>query len=88
MSQTRSFFERWQRLEEEKAALSEDLKELFAEAKHAGYEPKALREAFRQEAKEAELEANAGKKQKRDEHDALVETYRADLHARNAREAA
>ncbi len=45
-----SIFERWQRLEEEKAEISEGLKELFAEAKGNGYDPKALRIAFRVEA--------------------------------------
>ena len=45
--QLRAFFERWQRLEEEKKTLSDDLKELFAEAKGVGYDTKAMRAVFR-----------------------------------------
>lgn len=47
MSVLRSYFERWQRLEDERKTLAEDLKELFAEAKGSGYAPKAMRIAFR-----------------------------------------
>lgn len=68
--QLRSIYARWERLEEEKAATSADLKELFLEAKGNGYEPKALRIAFRLKAKAdgpeaADTAATA----------ALVETY-------------
>lgn len=42
-----AFFERWQRLEEEKVAISGDLKELFAEAKANGFDTKVLRVVFR-----------------------------------------
>jgi len=42
-----AFFERWQRLEEEKVAISADLKELFAEAKANGFDTKVLRAVFR-----------------------------------------
>lgn len=38
-----SFFERIERLEEEKAALTEDIKEVYAEAKSAGFEVKIMR---------------------------------------------
>lgn len=47
MSELRAYFERWQRLEDERKALGDDLKELFAEAKGNGYAPKAMRIAFR-----------------------------------------
>jgi len=47
MSELRSYFERWQRLEDERKALGDDLKELFAEAKGNGFAPKAMRIAFR-----------------------------------------
>lgn len=72
--QLRSIYARWERLEEEKRATAEDLKELFAEAKGNGYEPKALRIAFRLKAAAegpgaAETAATA----------ALVETYIAAL---------
>ncbi len=41
-----SIFARWRNLQDQKAAIAEDSKELFAEAKGAGFEPKALRIAF------------------------------------------
>lgn len=43
----RSFYERWQRLEDEKQAISDDLKNLFAEAKGSGFDTKAMRAVFR-----------------------------------------
>jgi len=53
----RSIIERVERLEEEKKALSSDIKDIMAEAKSAGFEPKALRRvlaARRMEARERE----------------------------------
>jgi len=44
--QLQSIFERWQRLEEAKAEVSQDLKELFGEAKGNGFDSKQLRKAF------------------------------------------
>jgi uncharacterized protein (UPF0335 family) len=38
-----SFMERIERLEEEKAALMEDIKEVYAEAKGVGYDVKTIR---------------------------------------------
>ncbi len=43
-----SIFARWRNLEDEKSRVSEDSKELFAEAKSNGFEPKSLRIAFRE----------------------------------------
>ncbi len=43
----RAFVERIERLEEEKAALAEDIREVYAEAKSSGYDTKALRELVR-----------------------------------------
>ena len=43
----RSFVERIERLEEEKASLAEDIREVYAEAKSTGFETKALREIVR-----------------------------------------
>ena len=40
----RSFIERIERLEEEKRALSGDIKEIYAEAKGTGFEPKIMRQ--------------------------------------------
>lgn len=39
----KSFIERVERLEEEKAALSEDIKEVYAEAKGVGFDTKIIR---------------------------------------------
>lgn len=40
----RSFIERVERLEEEKAALSEDIKEVYSEAKGTGFDAKIMRQ--------------------------------------------
>ncbi len=65
-----SIFSRWRNLEDEKARISEDAKELFAEAKGNGFDPKALRLAFRTAAKSAEPETDADKATK-----ALADVY-------------
>lgn len=39
----RSFIERIERLEEEKSALLADIKEVYAEAKGTGFDPKTMR---------------------------------------------
>ncbi len=46
-SQLRSFIERIERLEEEKAALAADIREVYAEAKGTGFEPKTMRQIVR-----------------------------------------
>jgi uncharacterized protein (UPF0335 family) len=43
----RSFIERIERLEEEKSALSGDIKEVYAEAKGSGFEPKIMRQIIK-----------------------------------------
>jgi Uncharacterized protein conserved in bacteria len=43
----RSFVERVERLEEEKKALSDDIKEVYAEAKGEGFDVKILRQVVR-----------------------------------------
>jgi uncharacterized protein (UPF0335 family) len=43
----RAFVERIERLEEEKTALAEDIREIYAEAKSSGFDSKALREIIR-----------------------------------------
>ena len=43
----RSFIDRIMRLEEEKANLSEDIKEVYGEAKGVGFEPKIIRKIIR-----------------------------------------
>ena len=61
-----SFFERVERLEEEKAALAEDIKEVYAEAKAAGFEVKIMRRVMKLRKMEIE---------KRREEDQLIELY-------------
>ena len=74
-----SGFRRWLALEEQKDAVSADLKELMAELKSQGLDPKICRAAFRAErdAQDAQKSAAA------EENEALVDLYRAAL-ARNA----
>ena len=43
----RSFIERIERLEEEKAALSADIKEVYSEAKGTGFDVKIIRQVIR-----------------------------------------
>ena len=43
----KSFIERIERLEEEKKALAEDIKEVFAEAKGVGFDIKTMRQIIR-----------------------------------------
>ena len=48
-TQLKSFIERIERLEDEKRALGEDVKEVYAEAKGSGFEPKIMRRSSRSE---------------------------------------
>lgn len=43
----RAFIERIERLEEERRALGADIKEVYAEAKGAGFDPKTMRQIVR-----------------------------------------
>jgi uncharacterized protein (UPF0335 family) len=43
----RSIIERVERLEEERKALSDDIKDIFTEARSAGFNPKVLRQIIR-----------------------------------------
>ena len=45
--QLRAFVERIERLEEEKKALNDDIKDVYAEAKGSGYDVKVLRQVIR-----------------------------------------
>jgi uncharacterized protein (UPF0335 family) len=67
--QLRAFVQRIERLEEEKAALAEDLREVYAEAKSFGFDVKALR---------AEVRLRKQDEDKRREADLILATY---LHA-------
>lgn len=64
----RLLMERIDRLEEEKKGISEDIRDVYAEAKGCGYDTKIMR-AVRSRAKMGE--------QGRDEYDALVQLYEA-----------
>jgi len=68
--QLRSFIERIERLEEEKAALSSDIREVYAELKGSGFEPKTVREIVRLR----KLDSNELLEQ-----EALLDTYKSAL---------
>ena len=59
--------ERVERLEEEKRALMADIKDVYAEAKATGFEPKIMRQVIRLRAMDHDLLS---------EQDALLDTYR------------
>lgn len=63
----RSFIERIERLEAEKAELAEDIKEIYGEAKANGYDPKIMRKIVRMRKMDVE---------KRQEEEALIEVYK------------
>lgn len=67
--QLRSIVERIERLEEEKAALAADIKEVFAEAKGNGFDIKTLRQVVRLRKQD---------KAERQEQEAMLDLY---LHA-------
>ena len=64
--QLRSIIERVEKLEEEKKAISDDIKDVFGEAKVNGFDVKALRTIIRLRKMEAT---------EREEQDAILETY-------------
>lgn len=64
--QLKSFFERVERLAEERKAISDDIREVFAEAKGNGFDPKVMRILLRRRAMDAGDRA---------EQDALVDIY-------------
>ena len=66
----RAFVERIERLEEEKRAMAEDIRDVYSEAKANGYDTKTMRAVVRLRRMEAHT---------RQEMDALLETYRAAL---------
>ena len=64
----RSFIERIERLEEEKAALASDVREVYSEAKSAGFDTKIMRQVI----KLRKMDQND-----RQEQAALLELYKA-----------
>ena len=66
----RSIIERIERLEEERKSLADDIKDIFAEAKSAGFEVKVIRQIIRLRKQEpAEVE----------EQETLLDLYRRAL---------
>ena len=65
--QLTQFIERIERLEEEKRALMADIKDVYAEAKADGFEPKIMRQVVRLRSMDRDL---------LNEQDALLDTYR------------
>ncbi len=69
-AQLKSFIERIERLEEEKAALAADIREVYAEARGTGFEPKAMRQIVRLRKMDAD---------DRQEQESLLEIYKSAL---------
>lgn len=68
--QLQQFIERIERLEEEKRALMADIKDVYAEAKATGFEPKIMRQIVQMRGMDREL---------LNEQDELLTTYRTAL---------
>jgi uncharacterized protein (UPF0335 family) len=64
--QLKAFVERIEKLEEEKKAISDDIRDVYAESKANGFDVKALRQII----KLRKIEPT-----ERDEQDAILETY-------------
>lgn len=68
--QLRLLIERIERLHEERKGLGDDIRDVFAEAKAAGFDPKIMKLVIRLRAMETHT---------RQEQDAILETYRQAL---------
>jgi len=66
----RLLIERVERMEEERAAIGADIKDVYAEAKGTGYDPKIMRKVIQLRKMDPE---------QRREQESLVETYMAAL---------
>jgi uncharacterized protein (UPF0335 family) len=66
----KSFIERVERLEEEKAALAADIREVYSEAKGQGFDTKIMRQVVRLRKMDAA---------DRQEHDAILDLYMSAL---------
>jgi uncharacterized protein (UPF0335 family) len=62
----KAFVERIERLEEEKKALADDIRDVYAEAKGTGFDVKALREVVKIRKQDVD---------ERQEHAAILDTY-------------
>jgi uncharacterized protein (UPF0335 family) len=70
VDQLRLFIERIERLEEEKKGIADDIKDVYAEAKATGFDPKTMRSIVRLRKMD---------KGDRQEMEALLDTYKAAL---------
>ena len=68
--QLKSLIERIERLEDEKRALGEDIKEVYAEAKGTGFEPKIMRQI---------IKIRRMDKEEVDEEESLLDLYKRAL---------
>ena len=68
--QLRSLIERIERLEEEKKTISDDIKDVYAEAKGTGFDTKAVRAIIRMRKKD---------QAERQEEEAILDLYKAAL---------
>lgn len=64
----KAYMERIERLEEEKAGISEDIKDIFAEAKGTGFDTKTMRKVLRLRKMD---------KEKRQEEEEMLELYKS-----------
>lgn len=69
-----SFIERIERLEEEKASLIEDIKEIYSEAKGVGYDAKIIRKVVARRKMSSD---------KREEQDSLLDLYEGTIQGLN-----
>ncbi|HWJ71912.1 MAG TPA: DUF2312 domain-containing protein [Kaistia sp.] len=69
-AQLRSIVERIERLEEEKSAIADDIKDVYGEAKGNGYDTKVLRQVIRLRKQDASV---------REEQDAILDLYKTAL---------
>jgi uncharacterized protein (UPF0335 family) len=68
--QLKQFIERIEKLEEEKKSLSDDIRDVYAESKAHGYDPKIIRQVVR---------IRKMDKNERDEQEHLLDVYKAAL---------
>ncbi len=64
--QLKAFIERVERLEEEKKTISDDIRDVYAEAKSSGFDVKALRQIVRLRKQDTD---------ERKEYETILETY-------------
>jgi uncharacterized protein (UPF0335 family) len=69
-AQLKSFIERIERLEDEKRALGEDIKEVYAEARGSGFDPKIMRQL---------IKIRKMDKDQHDEQETLLDLYKRAL---------